>query len=225
MLTKKANKIIKIKWIRGNNALFIYLFWFLMFLFSVLFVGNIATLFSNPNKLFGYETNESIFLGYYTLNATTKEMWLNWIPYTIGIFTIIYTILVSISYWWYRRNSINAVTNNNSLVCLYILSVCSLITIFVINIFNRPLILLANKNIDIITNGWLSVGTSDTFNYVYSLTVISSTNAYLSLNKFSAIWIFIIVGTFVGYISTLSVFMYYSQCSFSLFNKMDSHYE
>lgn len=202
------------------NALFSWFFWGSFFLFFILYIANMIILFIFPIQINEFsEQNDIIYLGFYCLNAITNDLYLNWIPIIIGIFTIVLTLLNCLAYWLLvTKTNLLPLIRKNEIVIMFLCSSIGCLLIFILNIFNRPTFDITK--LSLFTNGWNINPTlpqwSMDFNYVYRFTFVSDGTQTIytesSLSKFSAIWILMMVITILLYIITFYVYCYHSQC-------------
>lgn len=217
----KFNKRKDLEIIKGTSGLFCWLFWCSLILNILIYIGSIIVLFLNPHQLDNFDASKDVFLGFYNLNPSDNNLYLNWLAYLFGIAIIVLTVINCLMYWLFVQIPISNYVNKRYLMVLLLISTLMCILIFLLNIFNKPL--FSYNSLSLINNGWnLDVTKNNfmNFNYVYDINFLTdgakNLISYLKLNSFSVIWIILIISFGVAYITDLLLLLYNKRCSLSI---------
>ncbi len=198
--------------------------WFLftsVFLTILLFVINIVALYDSPSRLQNFSANQNIFLGFYQVNTSTTNLKLSWCAYLTGVFTIILVLVDCFLYYMILVANLGPFVNLRLLMVNLISGVTTCTLLFVLNIFNKPIIDVHALNI--LVNGWnpdpSKLNSTLQFNYVYDISFITDGTKTLTshkvLNNFNIIWILALTVCGLIYIISYFMFLNYKQVKIS----------
>lgn len=213
------------KTLTGNVSWFFHIS---IILSIALFILNITITYLSPSKINDIQSNDIIFLGYYSLNVSTGKMFLNWAPYICGILAIVLVCLNCLIYYMIISAGIRPYVNVRELMCFLISGVVIVVLLFILNIFNKPTI-FTHLNFDLVKNGFnpdvTKLNLTVQFNYVYDINFISdgakTITSYITLNYFNIIWIIGMVGCILVWVISLFMFLYSKQINLSIMLRKD----
>lgn len=187
-------------WFKINYTnVFVIMFWISLSLGLVNIVGLICYIFINPNNGMNINFGEKLYLGFYELLVGDKNrVFLQPMAIVMGISVILNTFACVTTYWCFKNTRFLTMINNVHLSSLLIIIVVFTISLFLINVFNRPI--LEYENLNLINNGWNTNVNNNNyiikFNYVYDIHFVnfnaSPVNAVFVNSNFFAIWVILI---------------------------------
>lgn len=197
-------QITRLKWNPSGRFtnyvnIFIIMFWISLLLGLINIVGLTCYIFINPSDAMNASFGQKLYLGFYeVLIGNKNQAFLQPMAIVLGVSVILNTFTCIITYWSFKNTRFLTLINNVHLSSLLIIIVVFIVSLFLINVFNRPI--LEYKNLDIINNGWNTNVNDDNyiikFNYVYDIHLInlngSPVNAIFVNSNFFAIWVIII---------------------------------
>ncbi len=202
-----------------------WLFLVSVFLTIFLFVLNIVALYVSPEKVENFRSGETIFLGFFQISASNDKLSLSWCAYLVGILTIILTVVNCALYYTFFTASLRPYINWGVLMANLIISVVTCVLLFILNIFNKPIV--DPSQLNIIVNGWnpdvSKLNSTIQFNYVYDISFITdgtkTLSSHKSLNIFNVIWIIGMAAFMSSYVVSLFMFLYYKQFKLTPFQR------
>lgn len=207
----------KVKKTKVRSNFFLWSFLIILCLWLLCFASMIGILFWKTSDGLNLKDGERLYFGFYKIIVGTPNAgYLNWTAIVAGILIWLTVSFMCLSYWCFRNSRYSVYIEKAHLYCLYIFIGVSLILLFLVNLFNRPLV--EYKNLDLVSQGWNIHPEIENYvlnlNYVYDIQIINTANGTSAVNlqngAYMSLWVSLITIFFIIIITTLVILLYNS---------------